>query len=68
MDSSTRGLIFATGEPAYAVDRDEAIGAWNGAAVSEFVYPRSQAVGRKCWELLKAQDALSRLIICLRRN
>jgi DNA-binding CsgD family transcriptional regulator len=50
-------MIFATGEPAYAVDRDGTIVGWNTAASRAFGYPGSQAVGRKCWDLLQGQDA-----------
>jgi DNA-binding CsgD family transcriptional regulator len=50
-------MIFATGEPAYAVGRDGTIVAWNAAASRAFGYRSPQAVGRKCWELLQGQDA-----------
>jgi len=50
-------MIFATGEPAYAVDRDGTIVAWNAAASRAFGYRSPQAVGRKCWDLLQGQDA-----------
>lgn len=57
MVSETQKMIFATGEPAYAVDRDGTIVAWNAAARRAFGYPAEKAVGRKCWELLQGQDA-----------
>ncbi|MFC1605246.1 LuxR C-terminal-related transcriptional regulator [Pseudomonadota bacterium] len=57
MASSTHSMIFATGEPAYAVGHDGTIVAWNAAATRVFGYPRSQAVGSKCWDLLQGQDA-----------
>ena len=57
MVSETHNMIFATGEPAYAVDRDGTIVAWNPAARRAFGYPAGQAVGRKCWELLQGRDA-----------
>jgi DNA-binding CsgD family transcriptional regulator len=57
MVSETHSMIFATGEPAYAVDRDGTIVAWNTGARRAFGYPAAQAVGRKCWELLQGQDA-----------
>jgi DNA-binding CsgD family transcriptional regulator len=56
MASSTHSMIFATGEAAYAVDHDGTIVAWNPAATRAFGYPRSQAVGSKCWDLLQGQD------------
>ena len=57
MASGTHNLIFATGEPAYAVDRDGTIVAWNAAASRAFGYPDSLAIGKKCWDLLQGQDA-----------
>ena len=57
MASGTHSMIFATGEPAYAVDRDGTIVAWNTAATRAFGYPRSRALGSKCWDLLQGQDA-----------
>jgi len=57
MASGPHSMIFATGEPAYAVNRDGTIVAWNAAASRVFGYPPSEAVGRKCWELLRGRDA-----------
>jgi DNA-binding CsgD family transcriptional regulator len=57
MASSTHSTIFATGEPAYAVDRHGTIVAWNAAASRAFGYRSPEAVGRKCWELLQGRDA-----------
>ena len=57
MASNTHSMIFATGEPAYAVDRDGTIIAWNTAADRVFGYGNSRALGSKCWELLQGQDA-----------
>ncbi len=57
MASGTHNMIFATGEPAYAVDRDGTIVAWNAAASRAFGYPDSHAIGKKCWDLLRGQDA-----------
>jgi len=57
MASGTHSMIFATGEPAYAVDRDGTIVAWNAAASRAFGYRGSTALGSKCWELLQGQDA-----------
>jgi len=56
MASNTHSMIFATGEPAYAVDRDGTIVAWNAAASHAFGYRSPEAVGRKCWQLLQGQD------------
>lgn len=57
MASGTHSMIFSTGEPAYAVDRDGTIVGWNNAASRTFGYPSSRAVGSKCWQLLRGQDA-----------
>lgn len=57
MASGTHSMIFATGEPAYAVDRDGTIVAWNAAASRDLGYSRGDAVGKKCWELLQGRDA-----------
>lgn len=57
MASGTHSMIFATGEPAYAVNRDGTIAAWNAAASRAFGYPDSHAIGKKCWDLLRGQDA-----------
>jgi PAS domain S-box-containing protein len=66
MASGTHSVIFATGEPAYAVDRDGTIVAWNTAASRAFGYPGAQALGRKCWELLQGQDAFGNQYCCER--
>ena len=50
-------MIFATGEPAYAVDRYGTIVAWNTAASRTLGYPASDAIGKKCWDLLRGRDA-----------
>ena len=57
MASETHSMIFATGEPAYAVDRRGTIVAWNAAARRVFGYSAYEAIGRKCWEVLRGQDA-----------
>jgi len=57
MVSGTHSMLFATGEPAWAVDRVGGIVAWNAAASRTFGYPAARAVGRKCWELLQGRDA-----------
>jgi DNA-binding CsgD family transcriptional regulator len=57
MASETHSMIFATGEPAYAVDRRGTIVAWNAAARRVFGYSAYEAIGRKCWEVLQGQDA-----------
>ncbi len=49
-------IVSSTGEPAYAVDRNGRIVAWNQAAEHAFGYSDSEAVGQKCFELLGGQD------------
>lgn len=66
MASGTHSVIFATGEPAFAVDRDGAIVGWNTAASRAFGYASSQAVGKKCWNLLQGQDAFGNQYCCER--
>lgn len=57
MASGTHSMVFATGEAAYAVNREGTIVAWNAAAGRAFGYSPAQAVGSKCWELLQGRDA-----------
>jgi DNA-binding CsgD family transcriptional regulator len=66
MASGTHSMIFSTGEPAYAVDRDGTIVGWNNAASQTFGYPTSRAVGSKCWQLLRGQDAFGNQYCCAR--
>jgi PAS domain S-box-containing protein len=56
MASGSHSIIFSTGEPAYAVDGDGVIAAWNSAASAAFGYSSDEAVGQKCWELLQGKD------------
>lgn len=64
MASGDYSIIFDTGEPAYAVDRYGTIVAWNDAASMALGYTSSVAVGRKCWKLLKGQDAFGNQYCC----
>lgn len=57
MVSGFHGMVFNTGEPAYAVDRHGTIVAWNTAASRTFGYSAEETVGGKCWELLQGRDA-----------
>lgn len=66
MAAGTHSMIFATGEPAFAVGGEGTIVGWNTAASRVFGYPSSQAVGRKCWELLQGQDAFGNQYCCER--
>jgi len=57
MTSAIQKLVSSTGEPAYAVDRDGTVVAWNAAASRAFGYAAAEAVGSACWSLLQGQDA-----------
>lgn len=57
MALDTHGMVFRTGEPAYAVNRDGVIIAWNMAASRVFGFEAERAVGSRCWQLLQGQDA-----------
>jgi len=57
-------LLFNTGDPAYAVNRDGVIVAWNLAAESALGHTESEAVGRFCWELLAGQDLFGNRYCC----
>jgi DNA-binding CsgD family transcriptional regulator len=59
-----RDELFSTGEPAYAVNRDGVIRAWNSAAEREFGYRKSEALGHFCWELLAGQDLYGNQYCC----
>ena len=45
-----------TGDPAFAVDRNGVVVLWNEASEREFGYPKKEALGKKCWELLCGHD------------
>ena len=57
-------VVFRTSEPAYAVERGGQIVAWNEAAAGAIGYSDSEAVGRKCWELLCGQDSFGNQYCC----
>jgi len=56
--------LFSTGEPAYAVNRDGVIMAWNAAAESTFGFSESEAMGQHCWELLAGHDLFGNQYCC----
>jgi len=66
MASATHSIIFDTGEPAYAVDRNGTIVAWNTGASAALGYSAADTVGRKCWNLLEGQDAFGNQYCCKR--
>ena len=47
---------FMTGDPAFAVDQRGVVIHWNEAAEQSLGYSSSEALGKKCWELLSGQD------------
>ena len=57
MASGVHSMVSSTGEPAYAVDRQGTVVAWNHAASRVFGYPVEAVLGCKCWELLQGRDA-----------
>lgn len=57
-------LVFNTGEPAYAVDREGTIVSWNSAAEREFGFPEHQALGQPCWKLLRGEDLFGNRYCC----
>lgn len=59
-----KDALFSTGEPAYAVNRDGVIKAWNSAAEREFGYRSSEALDHLCWELLAGQDLFGNQYCC----
>jgi len=48
---------FITGDPAFAVNRRGVIILWNEAAEQSLGHSSSEALGKKCWELLCGQDS-----------
>ena len=52
-------VVATTGDPAFAVDIDGRIIAWNKAAEHCLGYRRSEVVGRCCWEVLEGRDLAS---------
>lgn len=49
-------LVASTSDPAFAVDLEGVILAWNTAAEETLGYRRAESVGRHCWEVLKGRD------------
>lgn len=47
---------YITGDPAFAVDRHGVVVLWNEAAEQTFGYPSTEALDKKCWELLCGHD------------
>ena len=64
MSSSDQSIDFHTGEPAFAVDRNGRVVAWNDSAESAFGYKEEDALGHWCWELLRGEDSDGNLYCC----
>ena len=47
---------YITGDPAFAVDRSGKVILWNDTAEQVFGHPATEALGRKCWELMCGHD------------
>ena len=62
MDTQTTSYI--TGDPAFAVDRHGGIVLWNKAAEEALGVPSQLAVGKKCWKLLRGEDAYGNRHCC----
>ena len=62
MDTQT--ISYITGDPAFAVDRSGVIVLWNEAAEESLGVPCSQALGKKCWKLLRGEDAYGNRHCC----
>jgi DNA-binding CsgD family transcriptional regulator len=56
--------LASTSEPAYAVNQDGIIVAWNRAAERAFGYPASKAIGQRCWDLLAGNDVFDNRYCC----
>lgn len=55
-----KDLVNGTADPAYALDRDGLIVAWNAASTSFFGVSESDALGRSCSSVLKGVDECGR--------
>jgi len=66
MPSGAYNLTFNTGEPACAVDRNGKVMAWNPGAVATFGHQDSEALGRRCWQLLRGRDLFGNDYCCER--
>jgi DNA-binding CsgD family transcriptional regulator len=62
MDTQTQNYI--TGDPAFAVDRRGVIVLWNEAAEESLGIPGFEALGQKCWKLLKGEDVYGNRYCC----
>lgn len=59
-------VVATTGEPAFAVDLEGRIIAWNRAAEYSLGYRRSEVMGRHCWRVLQGKDLSANRYCCQR--
>lgn len=50
-------IVFSTAEPAFAVDRNGIIVAWNDAMAESLGYSANEVLGSECWTLLQGHDS-----------
>ena len=62
MDTQANHII--TGDPAFAVDHSGAVVMWNEAAEKSFGIACTDALGRKCWELMSGEDRYGNRYCC----
>ena len=55
---------YITGDTAFAVDKRGEIVLWNAAAEELLGFPASEALGKKCWKLLKGKDHYGNRYCC----
>lgn len=58
--SEIRKLVEGTADPAFAIDANGLIAAWNSAAVDLFDIDRKEAIGRFCSEVVQGRDECGR--------
>jgi DNA-binding CsgD family transcriptional regulator len=62
MDNQTNH--FVTGDTAFAIDRKGIIVLWNEEAEKTLGFSTSDALGKKCWELLSGKDSNGNQYCC----
>jgi DNA-binding CsgD family transcriptional regulator len=60
----TQTTNFETVDAAFAVDRRGVIILWNSTAEKMFDYSATQALGQRCWELLRGKDTYDNQYCC----
>jgi DNA-binding CsgD family transcriptional regulator len=57
-------MLFSTTEPAFAVNRNGQIMAWNPAAEETFGFTQVEALGQRCWNLFSGRDIFGNRYCC----